>query len=429
MSSFQEEINANGHILYWYDSNILIQKPTGDKILGMDLDWTLIKPIKGKIHPIDENDWQFLYDAEHMRSINNKLADGYKLVIFTNQGGLLAKKGGKMDVDGFKHRWYVILEKLNKDYGIKPMALLVSLYDDFNRKPCVGMWEFLEEMLTTKHKINVDRSASLYVGDMAGRKGDYSASDLLFAMNLGIDFQVPEVFYDVEESSDSVENKTDYLINRVLEDDKIFNPNKKFTKQEILANKRLSKINAATRDEILALLEDRHMQSLVIFVGSPASGKSSWYEKYLKGLQELIYLGMDSFNGTLAKFHKEVESNLKKGKNVIVDNTNGSSKAREKLASLAKGVNKEIQVIAVHFTTEKQMCLHLNVVRTKLVNICELQKKENCGHNVPAVAIHTYWKYFEPVDMDKETDIDVVYSINWELQASGFDERIYRLIL
>lgn len=282
MPDFNEEINSNGHILYWYDSDVIMQMQNSSreyKILGMDLDWTVIRPVKGKIHPLDEHDWQFLYDAEHMRTINDKIAIGYKLVIFTNQGGLLAKKGGKMDIEGFKRRWQIILERLNKDFGIKPMALLVSLYDDFNRKPCVGIWEFLEELLLDRNEIKVDRSVSLYVGDMAGRKGDHSASDLLFAMNLGVDFQVPEVFYGIEDSSELVGNKTLVLKKNVLEDEHIFNP----MIEKI--SKRQSKINAATRDEILAMLEDKHKQSLVILMGSPASGKSSWYEKYLKGLQ------------------------------------------------------------------------------------------------------------------------------------------------
>jgi bifunctional polynucleotide phosphatase/kinase len=433
MSGFHDEINSNGHILYCYesDANMRMQIPSGqNKILGMDLDWTLIRPIKGKIHPLDEHDWQFLYQKEQMHAISDRIAAGYKLVIFTNQGGLLANKFGKMGVEGFKSRWHIILDRLEKEYNIKPTALIASLYDDFNRKPCCGMWEFLEEMMLTKYDAKIERAASLYVGDMAGRKGDYSASDLLFAMNLGVEFQVPEVFYGVEGSS-LASNKTDYLVKQVLADDKLFNPNKPITKKEGLANKRQSKINAATRDEIIAGIEDQHKQSLVIFVGSPASGKSSWYASYLKELcgSRLVYLGMDTFNGTLAKFHKEVEINLKKRKNVIVDNTNGTSKAREKLAALAKGVDKDIQVIVVHFTTDKPVCLHLNALRTKKVNICELQKKENCGHNVPAVAIHTYWKHFEPVQMDKETDIDVVYTLEWEPRYSGLEEKIYRLTL
>jgi len=246
-------------------------------------------------------------------------------------------------------------------------------------------------------------------------------------MNLDVEFQVPEVFYGVE-GFELAGNKTASLIKNVLEDERVFNP------KMVKIPKRISKINAATRDEIQAVLQDRHTQSLVIFVGSPASGKSSWYDMNLKGLSksglELVHLGMDTFNGTLAKFYKEVEAELKKGKNVVVDNTNGSSKARDKLATLAKGVNKDIQVLVVHFTTEKRICLYQNALRTKKVNVCELRKQENCGHNVPAVAIHTYWKHFEEVDMDKELNIDVIYTITWEpVFKNEKDEKVKKMFL
>ncbi len=428
MAGFHEEINSSGHILYWTEPSAKMQTDM-IKILGMDLDWTLIRPIKGKVHPLDEHDWQFLYDAKHMHTIHNKINEGYKLVIFTNQGGLLNKKSGKMGVEGFKNRWHIILERLQKEFNVKPLMLIASLYDDFNRKPFCGMWEFLEDMIHSKYNSKINRTNSLYVGDMAGRKGDHSASDLLFAMNLNVEFQVPEVFYNIAGSNEELENKTETLIKNALEDERVFNS------KIVKIPKRISKINAATRDEIKALLQDKHIQSLVIFVGSPASGKSSWYDMNLKDLSEsdsgsgLTHLGMDTFNGTLAKFHKEVEAELKKGKNVIVDNTNGSSKAREKLATLAKAINKDIQVLAVHFTTEKRICLYQNALRTKNVNVCELQKQPNCGHNVPAVAIHTYWKHFEEIDMDKE-DIDVVYTIEWEpVFKNEKDEKIKKMFL
>jgi bifunctional polynucleotide phosphatase/kinase len=410
MSGFQEEITSNGHILYWYDATKM-KDSSSNKILGMDLDWTLIRPIKGKIHPLDENDWQFLYDAEHMRAISDKIATGYKFVIFTNQGGLLSKKGGSMGVEEFKSRWYVIIDRLEKEHNIIPFALVASLYDDFNRKPCGGMWQFLEEIMQSKYGgIKINHTGSLYVGDMAGRKGDHSASDLLFAMNLEVPFQVPEVFY----SGDGCElagNKTSTLIKNVLADEHVFNP-----KLEKIS-KRTIKINTATKDEIQAMLGDSHIQCLVIFIGSPASGKSSWYDMHLKDMRNLVHLGMDTFNGTLTKFHKEVEAELKKGKNVIVDNTNGTSKTREKLIKIARDSGRdsgrEIQVIAVHFTTEKRICLYQNSIRTKEVNVCALHESASCGHNVPAVAIHAYWKHFEWVNIDKE-DIDVVYTIEWE---------------
>lgn len=411
MELFKEVITPRGHILYWMPKHAISK----DRVLGMDLDWTLIRPIKGKIHPLDINDWQFLYQDKN-NIIKDKLEEGYKLVIFTNQGGLLTKKGGKMGVEDFKKRWIHILEQLKSQYDIIPAALLVSLYDDFNRKPSTGMWEYMESHLNGGVKVN--RAASLYIGDMAGRKGDHSASDLMFAMNLDVPFQVPEVFY--KDSPSNPLNKTANLVKSILADETIFNPKLdklEKDKDKEKSYKKISKVNRVTTDEIIANLEDGHKQTLVIFIGSPASGKSNWYSRNLKKIASaarIKYLGMDTFKGTLGKFHKEIEANLKNGDNVVIDNTNGTRKTRDKLASIAKLVEPKIQVIAIHFTTEKKICLHQNALRTKMINACELNAISSCGSNVPAVAIHAYWKHFEAVDLDKEANIDVLYTIDFE---------------
>jgi len=404
--SFNEIINSNGHILYWEPSSA--NRVNKDKILGMDLDWTLIRPVKGKIHPIDENDWKLLYS--NLEVIKQKQSQGYKFIIFTNQGGLLSKKGGQMGVDQFKKRWYHILEKLESEHSITSVYMLVSLYDDFNRKPCTGMWEYVEKELNGN--IRVDRKASLYIGDMAGRKGDYSASDLLFAMNLEVVFQVPEVFFEGNSDSSS-KNNTTKLIKNVLADETLFN-GQKFLET---FDKKIIKTNNAIASELCAILGDKAVQSLVLFVGSPASGKTSYYHRYLEDLPGLEYLSMDKFKGTPAKFIKQVDMHLGKGSNVLIDNTNGNKKSREKFINIARSMNKKISVIIVHMETEKRICMHLNALRTKKNNIAcaanSLDKKDSDLHNVPAVAIHTYWKNFQEPNMNTE-DIDSIYTVQYE---------------
>jgi bifunctional polynucleotide phosphatase/kinase len=421
--SFHEVITPRGHILYWLPKNH--EQLNSTKILGMDLDWTLIRPVKGKIHPVDENDWQLLYN--NLDSIKHKQADGYKFVIFTNQGGLLSKKGGQMGVDQFKTRWHHILDKLESKCGITDVYMLVSLHDDFNRKPSTGMWVFMEQKLN--NDIKVKRTDCLYVGDMAGRKGDHSASDLLFALNLEVDFQVPEVFLD---GDNTAKNKTKKLIKSVLEDESLFN-SRQFLET---FDKNISKSNKTVTDELCAILEDKACQSLVLFVGSPASGKSSYYHRYLEDVTALIYLSMDTFTGTPGKFMKQVEMHLSKGNNIIIDNTNGTKKAREKFITLARAietVNKssnkssnksikcvksKINIIVMYITTEKSICMHSNALRTKLNNAASLQddndkNDERIQHNVPAVALHTYWKNFQIPNTDDE-DIDIIYKVDYD---------------
>jgi predicted kinase len=261
---------------------------------------------------------------------------------------------------------------------------------------------------------------------MAGRKGDYSASDLLFAMNLGVGFEVPEVFFGNLKSS--VKNKTSKLQKSILEDENIFNGSK-FIKE---FPKELSHLNQNTTAEILNYLET--YQCLVIFIGSPASGKSSYYHNYLEEhlthdnkkeeptlrTRLVKYMNMDTFLGTPSKFLKTVETNLKVGNSVIIDNTNGTMKTRNKYLALVSKLQTDIKVIMVNIKTNKQICMHLNALRTKINNTASLQGIATTDMiSVPAVAIHTYWKYFEPVDIVIESSlcnchIDKIFSIEFE---------------
>jgi DNA 3'-phosphatase len=443
--AFEDIINENGHILFWLPENKY--RINSEKILGIDLDWTIIKPVKGKIHPIDENDWEFF--QKDISRIKYKIDDGYKFVIFTNQGGLLNLTTGKMGVDGFKKRWHYIYTKLQTDYNINSVYLIVSLQDDFNRKPSTGMWDFVANSLNGDKKVNLDKS--LYVGDMAGRKSDHSSTDLLFALNIGVNFKVPEVFYNDNKDS---KNNTKVLIESIKNNDKIFN-GKDFIEH---FDVNISRKNKQVTDHIKTLLlpdkdkdkdkdKKQAKQYLILFVGSPASGKTSFYEQNLKDIYNLVYLSSDIFNGTPSKFNKEIEKELLNKKNVLIDNTNSTSKTREKYIKLCKELatskelattskNKSIEkydidIIVIKFNTSKNITLHLNALRTKLINTCVLNGEKDCKHNVPAVAIHSYWKRFEEPDKDKE-NINYLFEIEYEpifTKKEGITQEMFNILL
>ena len=76
---FEEITNAKGHILFWQPD--IKYRVNSTRILGMDLDWTFIKPIKGKIYPIDEYDWEFLTpDLRDLLKIKQKITDVINLL-------------------------------------------------------------------------------------------------------------------------------------------------------------------------------------------------------------------------------------------------------------------------------------------------------------------------------------------------------------
>ncbi len=163
-------------------------------------------------------------------------------------------------------------------------------------------------------------------------------------------------------------------------------------------------------------------------------------------------MSQDTFDGTPAKFIKTIsqymDGNTDIGNIIVIDNTNGTIKTREKYISLAH--NKGYKVMGIYFDTPKEICMHLNALRTKINNIyTELKtiprsnknkndkddedynvdvkddnikddivkddnKTDSDGNsNVPAVAIHTYWKKLEkPNKIDEH--IDELFTIHFE---------------
>jgi len=444
---FKTHLDSNGYILYWTPPEL--HELNTSKILGMDLDWTIIKPIKGKIFPIDENDWEFINNK--ISQIKMYISRGYKFVIFTNQLGLLTGKRGLITIEQFKTRWDDIYNTFKTMYNIESVYLIVSLHDDFYRKSATAMWEFVETHLNNNIKVN--RNSSLYVGDMAGRKGDYAYTDLMFSMNLGVQFMVPEVFYG-DATGKLASNQTPKLIKDLEKDHKIFNARKYLEDdKEITKN---HKNNYETIKMIKKYLEnnenDKEMDNknekiLILYVGSPASGKSHFLKNYLPDFKRtILYMSQDTFNGTPAKFIKTISQHMDAttdiGNIIVIDNTNGTIKTREKYISLAH--NKGYKVMVIYFDTPKEICMHLNALRTKINNIhTELNtipgsikddkddsendkrdykedkgdnkkdgKDNDSNSNVPAVAIHTYWKKLEKPE--KKENMDELFTIHFE---------------
>jgi len=79
-----------------------------------------------------------------------------------------------------------------------PMYAMAATGDDEFRKPCRGMWDYL---IDTCNGGSVDLPSCIYVGDAAGRparagrKKDFNDTDLKYALNIGVTFQTPEIFF------------------------------------------------------------------------------------------------------------------------------------------------------------------------------------------------------------------------------------------
>lgn len=151
-------------------------------IAAFDYDWTLAKPLNGRTHAKDVDDRQWLRDSVPA-VLQNYYKKGFAIMVFTNQS-----KPWKLDA----------IEAQLKELNI-PMTIAIGIAEA-DRKPNTTMWT----QVIGKREQEWNRKTSFFVGDAAGRPGDWSDSDALFAKAIGIKFKTPEEVFPYVETA--VEN-------------------------------------------------------------------------------------------------------------------------------------------------------------------------------------------------------------------------------
>jgi predicted kinase len=134
---------------------------------------------------------------------------------------------------------------------------------------------------------------------------------------------------------------------------------------------------------------------LIILMGLPASGKTSFYWTQLSGERE--YISKDLMPNVRRKQEKQIallERALKAGRSVVVDNTNSSRAMRAPL--LALGRDYRARVVGYYFESSLHECLERN--------------RQRIGKaRVPDAAIFSAAKLFEIPS--QEEGFDELYSV------------------
>lgn len=295
-----------------------------DRIIAFDLDSTLIVTKSGNKFPKDKNDWKFMPGVVDKIQ---KLPSDIKVLIITNQSSLKATE----KIEDFKFKIENIA--INLDVQVKVYVLISQVF----RKPSSALFE---------KYIAQDNLSLMYVGDAAGRKSDFSDSDINFAYNMKmratqynncrISFKTPEDFFYHKKEKVSPKYK--------------FNPTKYLESVDNLDN--LNNL-----DKIVEKIENGGEKKLIIMVGAPASGKSTLAEK-LSNIIDVVIISNDTMKTKVMSNYKKQIKNRKLQNHVIVDNTNPSELSRTKFTDLVDN-----DVIYMLFNNI-ELAKHMNRVRT-----------------------------------------------------------------
>ncbi|KAH9483853.1 Bifunctional polynucleotide phosphatase/kinase [Psilocybe cubensis] len=298
------------------------------KVAALDLDGTVIKSefatksaAAGK--PPSWSWWRSIVPDK----LKELYESGFAIVFISNQ----ALKPVALNT------WKEKIPLIGQALSDIPFRILAASQKDQYRKPMPGMWREIERIFK-EEGVEIDKSASFFVGDAAGRqyvkaKGDFSSTDRKWAENIELPFFTPE----------------EYFLK--------LPPHDNYTMPGFRASS-LPNLPLVTPTSS-PIIPTPRQQEAVLFVGYPCLGKSTFYRRYFQP-EGYVHINQDTLK-TSQKCAKVLQEAIKEGKSCVIDNTNRNSPTRKTYLDICKANN--IKARCFYFTGSIELAWHNNLYR------------------------------------------------------------------
>ncbi|GAA5877857.1 hypothetical protein JCM16303_000262 [Sporobolomyces ruberrimus] len=364
-NTLSKTITSRGCLHFVYE-----QPQPSTKVAAYDIDGTLIVTKSGNKFPKDKDDWKLWSPNEVKAKLRAAHADGYSILLISNQAGSPGQQ------KSFKDKLPVLARHLKV-----PLQALAAFDRDIYRKPATGMWDTFVEKFNGG--LAVDYEKSFYIGDAAGRAADHADTDRKFAMNCGLPFFTPEEYFKGAPPS----------LNFSFSG---FDP-KLYDHSLPLFSPTSSPLLPRCSSEF-----DEKPLEVVIFVGSPGAGKTSFYKKHFYP-EGYVHINQDTLRNRDAcvKLLRDTLSSPSP-KSCVIDNTSPAAETRNVYLSILRTEFPHVKARCFVFTASKQLCMHNSIYRASYEPIDQANGKERAI--LPDIAFNSFASKFQEPSLKEGFD-------------------------
>lgn len=402
-------------------------KPSS-KVAFFDLDGTIVRPKGGRPFPSATDEYDYTFHLPN--NVNNIVAKiqqqhrehGSAIVIITNQKQ--SPEGRNADKPKPKLvTWKKKLNHIARAIDV-PLHVFAALSDDVYRKPLLGSWhEFCNHW---NDGLPIDRNESFFVGDAAGRSGlkDHNDTDLKWALNAALKFYTPEEYFLDKPAGSGGYNVPSKPWQRSAE-------GSVQTTLKGLVAQPLDDMVAVTKDNIDTIIRNRPSETqpeIILFVGPPACGKTTFYNKVFGSVSNgpaYVHINQDTL-GSRQKCLKLVEAAVSgtgpdaAPRSCVVDNTNRDRATRKHYIDLAQKLGVGIR--CVYFSASWALCIHNNFYRALTKSQTDDETKRNL---LPYTALQSFFRDVQLPTLDEGFSKGSIFLVDWEFEGSDEERKRY----